>query len=118
MRTVSDQPLVLVRSGVDKTLFGLAGRHEGPVMRALAARPPMSGIIVDMKRSSPATGEYTMSSRITTDISALFGELGIDVRDVDAGLVIERFELWGRESAGHEAPMRGTICRMDLMEAA
>jgi hypothetical protein len=59
-----------------------------------------------------------MSSRITTDIPALFDGLGIDVRDVDAGLVIERFELWGREPAGQQAPMRGTICRMDLMEAA
>jgi hypothetical protein len=58
-----------------------------------------------------------MSSQVNADVRALFDGLGIDIRNVEAGLVIDRFELWGRESAAGKAPMRGTICRMDLLEA-
>ncbi|OXM59390.1 hypothetical protein [Amycolatopsis vastitatis] len=59
-----------------------------------------------------------MSSQITAEVRALFDGLGIDIRNVDSGLVIDRFELWGRESAAGKTPMRGTICRMDGLEAA
>lgn len=58
-----------------------------------------------------------MSTQISADVSALFDGLGIDIRNVDAGLVVDRFELWGRESAAGRTPMRGTICRMDVLEA-
>jgi len=58
-----------------------------------------------------------MSSQIAADVRALFAGLGVELENADAGVVIDRFELWGRESAASRVPMRGTICRMDVGEA-
>jgi hypothetical protein len=67
-----------------------------------------------------ATGECKMSAHISADVRALFGDHGIEFENaaaVEAGLVIDRFELWG-DTAGTVVPMRGTICRVDVLEAA
>ena len=59
-----------------------------------------------------------MSAQISADVRALFDDLGIEFENVEAGLVIDRFELWGGDHAATTAPMRGTICRVDVLEAA
>ncbi|AEK45537.1 hypothetical protein RAM_35320 [Amycolatopsis mediterranei S699] len=47
----------------------------------------------------------------------LFAELGVEFDQSAADLVIERFGQWG-DSLTAAGPVRATICRADVLEAA
>jgi hypothetical protein len=62
-----------------------------------------------------------MSAHFSADVRALFDDLGIEFgnsANAETGLVIDRFELWGDTTARGAAPIRASICRMDVLEAA
>ncbi|MFJ7219536.1 hypothetical protein [Amycolatopsis sp. NPDC098790] len=46
-----------------------------------------------VKHSSPL-GANTMSAQLSSDVRALFVDLGIEFGEVESGLVIDRFSQW------------------------
>lgn len=61
-----------------------------------------------------------MSAQVSADVRALFVDFGIEVDETGTpatgGLVIERFGQWDNRSS--DTPVRGCICRMEVLEAA
>ncbi|MEU7787810.1 MULTISPECIES: hypothetical protein [unclassified Amycolatopsis] len=58
-----------------------------------------------------------MSAQVSADVRALFADMGIEFEKAATDLAIDRFEQWSNRGADLR-PVMGTICNMDLLEAA
>ncbi|WP_191984425.1 hypothetical protein [Amycolatopsis eburnea] len=57
-----------------------------------------------------------MSAQFSAEVRSLFADMGIEFEKATTELSIDRFEQWGNGTDVH--PVRGSVCRVDLLEAA
>jgi len=58
-----------------------------------------------------------MSAQFSAEVRTLFADMGIEFEKAATDLAIDRFEQWGNGDADLR-PVRGSVCRVDLLEAA
>ncbi|MEV4058301.1 MULTISPECIES: hypothetical protein [unclassified Amycolatopsis] len=58
-----------------------------------------------------------MSAQVSANVRALFADLGIEVEKTVTDLSIDRFEQWS-DGTADVRPILGSICRLDVLEAA
>ncbi|HET6707386.1 hypothetical protein [Amycolatopsis sp.] len=58
-----------------------------------------------------------MAAQVSADVRTLFADLGIEVEKTVTDLAIDRFEQWS-DGVADIRPILGSICRLDVLEAA
>ncbi|MGW3959619.1 hypothetical protein ACWED2_07335 [Amycolatopsis sp. NPDC005003] len=59
-----------------------------------------------------------MSARVSVDVRALFADMGIECESAATDLVIDRFGQWADDVSADVSPIRASVCRFDVLEAA